>query len=312
MTGATFRERETESLVEWIESTLASEDDRFAAAKQVTRRLGGQWHDDHATVAIWTPEVADGVPPEAVTLELFTPTESVDPGSTERRPVEFRRDRIGTRRVDEFTVAAVEGVRRGTRDRLGSLYQLRVDGREEPIRDPLADSVPFGAFTPAELYDTDRLDETRADRDYFQRLETDGEPPHRDRSATATEPGSVPRFAPASNLLEIHPGTTTEAETLAGVTRTFEEIGRKQRAGESLTPGETVFAGYDGVQLMPLAPVTENPERAAHWEPESAGSAGDVSVTVERPDSINWGYDIVISGFGAVNPSILETGRPDE
>ena len=37
-----------------------------------------------------------------------------------------------------------------------------------------------------------------------------------------------------------------------------------------------------------------------------------VVAEVGRPDAINWGYDIVVSAFSAVNPAILETGRPDE
>jgi hypothetical protein len=30
------------------------------------------------------------------------------------------------------------------------------------------------------------------------------------------------------------------------------------------------------------------------------------------PDTTNWGYDVVIAGMAAVNPVLLETGRPDE
>jgi hypothetical protein len=35
-----------------------------------------------------------------------------------------------------------------------------------------------------------------------------------------------------------------------------------------------------------------------------------VTVSLLRPDTTNWGYDVVISGMAAVNPVLLETGRP--
>jgi hypothetical protein len=37
-----------------------------------------------------------------------------------------------------------------------------------------------------------------------------------------------------------------------------------------------------------------------------------VTVSLLRPDTTNWGYDVVISGMAAVNPVLLESGRPDE
>jgi hypothetical protein len=37
-----------------------------------------------------------------------------------------------------------------------------------------------------------------------------------------------------------------------------------------------------------------------------------VRVSLLRPDTTNWGYDVVISGMAAVNPVLLESGRPDE
>jgi hypothetical protein len=39
---------------------------------------------------------------------------------------------------------------------------------------------------------------------------------------------------------------------------------------------------------------------------------GDIKVTLKKPDTENWGYDIVIFGCSATDPSVLETLRPDE
>jgi hypothetical protein len=114
-------------------------------------------------------------------------------------------------------------------------------------------------------------------------------------------------------MLEIHPGTATEDGTLGGLARRYEEIGRKQREGEQLTPAERNFVGYDAIQVMPVEPLTQNPDLHDFWQSHSDSAVSDeVRVTVGRPDMINWGYDIVVAGFSAVNPAILESGRPDE
>jgi hypothetical protein len=33
-----------------------------------------------------------------------------------------------------------------------------------------------------------------------------------------------------------------------------------------------------------------------------------MTVSLKRPDTTNWGYDVVISGMGTVNPVLLEPG----
>ena len=296
----------TAALVDNQRETLDAHDDRFEAAKELTRLLGAHWRDGQADFGFWTPQLVDEVPESAVELELLTPTEDVDLTADEET-VAFDRQFVETRREGEFTWAAVDGVQPGTRDRLGTLYRLSyaVDGERETLTDPFADSLPFGAYGPPELYDMTRLDQERADRDYFQRLDDDSVEP------AASEDDGLPRFEPATSMLEIHPGTATESGTLAGLTRRFEAIGEKQAADESLTPAERNFAGYDAVQLMPLAPITQNEDELGYWLTQTE-TDDSLQVTVRRPDMVNWGYDIVISGFGTVNPAILETRRPDE
>ncbi|UWG49813.1 hypothetical protein AArcCO_0490 [Halalkaliarchaeum sp. AArc-CO] len=307
---AALLEAETDRLCGRCLDAVDAEDDRFEAAKTIAPMLGAHWRDDHATFGFWTPQLLEsGVPPEDVSLELITPTEPVDL-SGEPSTVSVRHERVPTRRTGEFTWAAVSGVRPGTRDRLGTLYRLVYpddDGGTETIGDPLAYSLPFGAYAPPELYDVDRLDRERDDRAYFEALGTDGE-----RIETIDHDG-LPRVEPATNLLEIHPGTATESGTLAGLTRRFREIGRKKRAGEPLTPAERNFDGYDGVQLMPIAPITEGDYQPDGFRiEETTPDAGRATVTLCRPELINWGYDVVVYGFGAINPAILGTGRPDE
>ncbi|CQR49775.1 glucosylglycerol hydrolase [Haloferax massiliensis] len=299
----------TDDLASWHESVVESRDDDFSAAKTLTTKLGAHRRDEVVEFGFWTPDlVEDGVPEAAVELELLTPPADLDPGETDHRRVTFDRHRVPTRRVGEYHWAAVEGVRAGTRDTLGALYRLVYegdDGEERTVQDPVAYSVPFGAFAPAEVYDLDRLDETRADRAYFEALGTDDE-----RVAT-TDDGGLPRIDPATSMLEIHPGTATERGSLAGLAEVYEGIAAKQRAGDDLAPWERAFAGYDGIQLMPVEPLTENEAEHDFWA-VADGSAGEVTVDVARPEMINWGYDIVVSAFSAPNPAVLETGRPDE
>ncbi|GGC55467.1 glucosylglycerol hydrolase [Haloferax sulfurifontis] len=299
----------TDDLTSWHESVVESNDDDFSAAKTLTTKLGAHRRDGVVEFGFWTPDLVEaGVPEAAVELELLTPPADLDPGETDHRRVTFDRHRVPTRRVGEYHWAAVEGVRAGTRDTLGALYRLVYegdDGEERTVQDPVAYSVPFGAFAPAEVYDLDRLDETRADRAYFEALGTDDE-----RVAT-TDDGGLPRIDPATSMLEIHPGTATERGSLAGLAEVYEGIAAKQRAGDDLAPWERAFAGYDGIQLMPVEPLTENEAEHDFWT-VADGSAGEVTVDVARPEMINWGYDIVVSAFSAPNPAVLETGRPDE
>ena len=293
----------TDALVEFQRETLDAHEDRFEAAKQLTTRLGAHWRDDRAEFGFWTPQLVDV---DDVCLELLTPETEVDLTADEQT-VAFDRQFVETRREGEFTWAAVSGVRPGTRDELGTLYRLsyEADGERETVTDPFADSLPFGAYGPPELYDTDRLDEERADRDYFERLAEDGAEP-----ATSEDDG-LPRVEPATSMLEIHPGTATMSGTFAGLERLYGAIGGKQATGETLTPAERNFVGYDAVQLMPVAPITQNEDELGYWLRED-DAEDRLDVTVRRPDMVNWGYDIVISGFGTVNPAVLETRRPDE
>ncbi|WP_418285374.1 glucosylglycerol hydrolase [Halorubrum sp. DTA46] len=344
---------ETAALVDRSRRDRESASERFAAARSIVERLGAHpvrpTDADPATTepegvafGFWTPDLIEaGVPVEDVRLELFTPADAaspVDPGYDDLREVEFRVDRVPVERDGEFHWVAVEGIPVGTGDRLGALYQLTYptpgeEGGWETVQDPLAYSVPFGAFAPAEAYDWPRLDATRPDREHFASFGA------ADEALPTTEDGGLPRVDPATSMLEIHPGTSTERGSLAALAERFESIGEKLRTGEPLAPHEENYAGYDAVQLMPVEPLTQAYGRQWYWrpggayEPDGEGETeeaadGDpvdpvsafdrerdterVTVGVSRPDQTNWGYDVVVSAFSAANPAILETGRPDE
>ncbi|WP_136601970.1 glucosylglycerol hydrolase [Salinigranum halophilum] len=300
----------TAALVEWHDSVAASHDDDFEAAKELVTRLGAHYVDGVGEFGFWTPELLDdGVDEADVYLELLTPTEEIDYGDDDE--VEFHRDLVSVERNGEYHWVAVEDVRAGTRDQFGTFYRLAYETEDgwETVADPLAYSVPFGAFAPAELYDWDSLDASRADREYFEKLGTDEE------RVSTTEHDGLPRVDPANAMVEIHPGTATEDGTLGGLARQYETIGEKFESDDELTPAERNFVGYDGIQLMPVEPLTENREFDDYWREQNSAENGDddgLTVELDRPDMINWGYDIVVSAYSATNPGVLETGRPDE
>ncbi|NBB83610.1 MAG: hypothetical protein GVY28_09415, partial [Alphaproteobacteria bacterium] len=313
-------EAETAALVAWCEARLAEGPSPFEAAQAIARRLGAHPAEGAdgrpiAQFGFWAPEVPEHrIAPNDVFLEILTPTAPIDLRAS-RQEIAFDRQLLTMERCEEFLWAAVEGPVPGDRDTLGCFYQVRYrerDGRWQTIPDYVAHSVPYGAFAPAEFYDVGRLDAEREDRGYWQALT--GRP----------EADGVPRLTPAANILQIHPGTGSGAGTIQGLSRIYRMIADKIRSGQPLAAEELPYAGYDAVQLLPVEPVIEYESGPGFWDapdpappPAAEGDwpepeDGPVTVVARRPDMTNWGYDIVIHASSAVNPAILETGRPDE
>lgn len=313
-------EAETKALVDWCEARLAEGPTPFEAAKAIARRLGAHPVEagDGRRIArfgFWAPEVMEQrIAPNDVFLEILTPAEPIDLRAS-RQEVAFDRQLLPMERSEEFLWAAVDGPIPGDRERIGCFYQVRYrerDGSWKAIPDYVAHSVPFGAFAPAEFYDMARLDAEREDRAYWDALT--GRP----------EADGVLRQRPATNILQIHPGTGSGAGTIQGLTRLYRVLAEKIRSGQPLAIEEQPYAGYDAVQLLPVEPTIEYESGPGFWDaPDPAPlpaseddwpepEEGPVTVTVRRPDMTNWGYDIVIHASSAVNPAILETGRPDE
>ena len=119
------------------------------------------------------------------------------------------------------------------------------------------------------------------------------------------------KVGPPRHILQIHVPTATAGGTLAALTRQVARVAERLEAGLELEPYDQLFVDYDAVQLLPVEPTTVYETGPAFWE-EGDGDADRVTVSMTRPDTTNWGYDVVISGMGAVNPCLLESGRPDE
>lgn len=273
-----------------------------------------------------------------------------DLSHTEETELHLTRLRVPLEAVDELLVAHVHGVPSGTRSTMGALYWLQYQSHEGTnyiIRDPLAASMPFGIYAPGELYDIASMHTNRRDteilRTYVREIHPDASLRAKDIGSTleihvgtATQDGTIA-------------GLTRLYQSIAKKIRAAlnEDQDDPYR---TLTSFEKAFVGYDTVELMPEVPQAERvfagtgeffrltgedplPDTndteiltltgglsskesyAAGLSPEGlvrGRRQNDLVVRVRRPNLAGWGYDVVLFGTAAINPSILETGRPDE
>ncbi|MFT7390589.1 MAG: hypothetical protein ACI9ZH_000813 [Paracoccaceae bacterium] len=292
----------TDAFAAWVDDAWRHGQSAFACARAIAARLGAHKRGDLVEVAFWAPDLQEHrIPDDDIFLEVLDPETELSV-RRQRQSVTFRRTLIPVARIDAFCVASVAGMRAGTRAEIGSFYSLiwrDAEGAWKRIFDPLAASLPFGAFAPAECYDTDAMQAARGDAAYYKALPE----------------GEVHKFGPVANILQVHVPTATASMTIAGLTRHLETLAEKIADGRALEPADRIFLGYDAVQLMPVEPTTVYEAGPAFWtETETGAETDDAALTVDlrRPDTTNWGYDVVISGMAAVNPALLESGRPDE
>ncbi|WP_317135053.1 glucosylglycerol hydrolase [Leptolyngbya sp. BL0902] len=318
---------ETQKLMEWADAVAESEDTIFHQGQAYARRLGAHYRADGLTeFGFWTPELAAEVIQSERTLELeiLTPLQPID-FRADQQTVDFRRERLPVMQQGEYVWAVVAGLTPGTRDQAGCFYWLRYvdpEGREHPIRDPLAYSLPYGVFAPAELYDMDRIQRERADLAYLQQTSL---------QSSDAEEEAIPRLPPPTNILQIHVKTASPEGSVEGLTRIYRTLSDKLAAGEALTPAEMAYVGYEAVQLLPVEPTIEYRREDTNLDHEffavvGLGYAEDapsedatenaepitLTVTLRQPNTQNWGYDVPILGSAATNPAVLGSLRPDE
>ncbi|MFH7244391.1 MAG: glucosylglycerol hydrolase [Spirulina sp.] len=327
--------------MEWAEAVGHTDDTIFHQGQTYARRLGAHYREDGLTeFGFWTPELAAEVIQSERTLELeiLTPLQPID-FRADQQTIDFKRERIPVMQQGEYVWAVVAGLTPGTRDQAGCFYWLRYvdpEGREHPIRDPLAYSLPYGVFAPAELYDMDRLQRERADLAYLQ------------STAARGEDGEIPRLPPPTNILQIHVKTSSPEGSVEGLTRIYRTISDKLAKGEALTAAETAYVGYEAVQLLPVEPTIEYRREDTNLDHEFFAVVGlgypekspledaiedalesaieataedaaeedtepiTLTVTLRQPNTQNWGYDVPILGSAATNPAVLGSLRPDE
>ncbi|MEB3224841.1 MAG: glucosylglycerol hydrolase [Synechococcus sp.] len=326
-------EADTQVLLDWVTQVTHADDSYFHRGQRLARRLGAHYRPDGLTeIGFWTPELAGEViqTNRDIFLEIFTPLESVD-FSAPTQVIKCRRDCVELKQQGEFCWGVVAGMRPGSRRALGSLYWLRYCDRLQDqvsiIRDVLAYSLPYGVFGPAELYDIDKMQRERADLAYFavnsQQAARDQAP--WDRPILENADQVIPRVPAPLNILQVHLKTASPEGTLAGLTKIYQTLSAKLATGEALSPAEQNYVGYDALQLLPIEPTIEyrlEGDNRHHEflaiapneliETGQIASGLEVEVTLRKPKTQNWGYDVPILGSAATNPTILESLRPDE
>ena len=316
-------EEETQAFLDWAAAFLYPVDDLFPQAKILATRLGAHYRSNGLTeIAFWVPEVESNEKSswlwpniahnnqiktaKNVYLGVYTPIEPIDFRAREQ-VVSFHCDRLTLRNHKTFYCGVYSGMSAGTKEQAGTFYCLHyVDSQNQlrTIGDVLAYSLPYGVFAPAEIYDIDRLQQERKDLDYFK--------PDQDSDLVVTK---VP---PPRNILQLHVGTASPEGTLGGLTRIYQEIADKLQTQVPLTSAEENYIGYDAIQLLPIEPVAEyhapdSPRPGfVSWDENITSDAELVEVCLRKPDTQNWGYDIVLHASSATNPSILGSLRPDE
>ncbi len=319
-----LEQQETERLIEWMDQAWQSDDSYFEQARTIVRRLGAHYRQDGLTeVMFWVPGQSAKIiqTQRDLFLEVFTPEEPIDFEASEQK-LTFRHDCIPLVQHGEFVLGVLSGMIPGDRQRAGSFYWLRVrDNLNESIRtvrDVVPYSLPYGIFSPAELYDMETLQRKRGDLAHFKNLdllETDSEPP------LVKKP---------CNILQIHIGTASQEGTFAGLTKIYKSIAEKLVNHEPLSPTEKNYVGYDAVQLLPTEPtieyrlgISEQEENLfeldrclidfdKHADFSHEPVSNFIQVKLQRPNTQNWGYDTPILGASTTSASLLSSLRPDE
>ena len=298
----------TGKLLAWASGLEGSTNTYLEQTKAIARKLGAYYRPDGLTeIGFWVPGlIRDVLHEREIYLEVFTPLDPID-WQEKEQTIRFKRDRLNLEQQGEYIWGVVSGMQAGTRDRAGSFYWLRYVDRAKQlrtVRDLVPHSLPYGIFAPAELYDIDRLQANRGDLEYLERTAKSDDPKVK-----------IPRVGDPKNILQIHVGTASPEGTIEGLNRIYQEIAAKIESGQSLTPSEQNYVGYDAIELLPTEPTIEYRDE---YSPESefftsiAEEDEVVEVELFKPNTQDWGYDVPILGSSTTNPALLGSLRPDE
>lgn len=311
-------ESETEKLINWVQEVKSKDITDFQKAQILATRLGANYRSDGLTeFGFWVPELsADLLQDRNVYLEILIPKTPLKT-STPQQKVKFHRRCLSLKSYEDYLWGVYQGIPAGRKEQFGAFYWLRYfDIKTQQVRtlgDYLAYSLPYGIYAPAEVYDLQALNRDRADLEYFKQQQD----------------SQHHRSYPPRNILQLHVATASPNTCISGLTQFYKKLGQKVQNNESLTPFEQNFINYDAVQLLPIEPTVEH----IHHTQANEGFFGfdesdfnqltwnddrvefvnnEIEITLRKPNTHNWGYDIVIFGSAAIEPALLETLRPDE
>jgi glycosidase len=263
--------------------------------EQLARYLGIQFSEQKAYCLFWHPDLAVA---KNVSLIFYRFAANFNLEQKEQI-VDCQYFELEILKHNNFFYGVYEGVKAGTETQFGDFYALtfvKKNGEAGYVNDPLAASLPLGAFAPAEVFDLEKMFSERKDKAYFE----------------AIKERKTKRLDAPKHILEIHIPTATEGGTIADLNLFYQNIFTKKVNNQSLTGFEMAMSGYGALELMPLQPQldVENSEPKWHILSQENGQA-KIKISNE-PITQNWGYDIVIAGSSAVNPYLLKSKRPNE
>jgi hypothetical protein len=294
-----INEVKTMTLAGWAQTIQHSKQDAFVTAQQIALRLGAHVEQSAAEFGFWAPEVVGA---KEVWLELFIPPAEFNAATITAAECTFDYYKLPVVTNDVYVWCVVENIKIGDKNSFGAFYQLSVidaSGKQHTVRDHLAYSVPFGAMAPAELVDARAMFAARKDASHFASLQTEN------------DPDGTPRITPPLNILQIHVPTATAEGTLSGLTNFYRRLSEKLAKGETPSPAEEAYLGYDAVQLMPIEPTIVHEAGPDFWEVQAI-TDDKATIKLLKPDITNWGYDIMMSASSTTNPVILGSKRPHE
>jgi hypothetical protein len=190
-----------------------------------------------------------------------------------------------------------EGMRAGTREAVGDFYALTWRDAEDKwhrILDPLAMSLPFGAMAPAELYDVAAMQAARGDAAYFEALRGP----------------EVHKFGPPTNILQVHVPTATAGGTIASLTRHVPAPRRTRRPTCRWNRRTSCFWAMTRCSFCRWSRPRSTRPGPISGRNFRRDSEMPLPVDLLRPDTTNWGYDVVIAGMAAREPGAAGNRPP--
>lgn len=292
-----LHQQATNDLLDWVKNIETSGLSSFEKQEQLATKLGATYQNGLTTFGFWAPELSEQhIANDKVFLEVFTPLTEVNFRATNQK-VTFRRDTVHLIKHGDFYWGVVEGVKAGNKNDCGSLYWIKYKNKHNQskyIIDYLSNSIPYGIYSPAEVYDLDTMFAQRSDTAYFKNI----------------TPNS--RLPLPSNILQVHPQTATNEKTLEGISNTYNNLKEKINGGKELSKNDKPFLNYDAVQLLPVMPMIEYEKVSPFFKIVERPSKNETVAELRKFDITNWGYDIAIAAASAVNPGVLGSGRPNE
>ena len=241
-----FLEKETFELQKIIK-VLQDFEQNFESAKKLAQLLGVHCDAQKTTFVFWTPKIVE-MNHDAFLLEIFTPQTIIDFKKIEQ-VVDFQLFTFNLKQLNEISFGVFEGINIGNENQIGDFYDLIYfdkKNQKQRIADPLAYSIPFGAFSPAEVFDIQSVTRNRKDGFYLKNLE-----------------GKVKKPA---NILEIHIPTASEGGTLSHLSDFYKKMKQNIDNQGIVSDFEKAFLGYDAIELMPLQALSEHENKPPFWQ----------------------------------------------